>query len=185
MEAGSAAVFRLPLLLAVVLIGLGLLGMQGLQHARDSLEAKEAGGDAPASQARAKPGSADAVRGNGLRIPVSRDGHFYVEGFVGSARMRFLVDTGASAVALAREHAWDLGIGLNPSDFTMAVRTANGVARAAPIVLDSVRIAGHRVRNVRALVIDAEMPAPLLGMSYLRRLSNFEMTDRALTLYWN
>lgn len=176
--------FRLPLLLAVLLIGLGLVGMQGLQHARDSLEAQDAGA-APADQARAKPEPTAVVRGNGLRIPVSRDGHFYVEGFIGSSRMRFLVDTGASAVALAREHAWDIGIGLNPSDFTIAVRTANGVARAAPVVLDGVRIAGHRVRNVRALVVDAEMPAPLLGMSYLRRLSNFEMSDRALTLYWN
>ena len=119
-----------------------------------------------------------------LTIPASRDGHFYVDAFVGSTQIRFLVDTGASSVTLSRDDAWRLGLAPADEHYTRVANTANGQVRVAPVMLDSLRIGDYWIDNVEAVVIDNAMPLSLLGMSYLRRLSNVEMTDRALTLYW-
>lgn len=119
-----------------------------------------------------------------LTIPASPDGHFYVDAFVGGTPVRFLVDTGATSVALSRDDAWRLGIAPANEHFTHVSETANGRVRVAPVLIDSLRIGDYWIEDVEAVVIDNELAVSLLGMSYLRRLSNVEITDRTLTLYW-
>jgi aspartyl protease family protein len=110
------------------------------------------------------------------------DGHYWAEADVNSRRVRFLVDTGATEVALTGADARRLGF--EPRDLTYAykVSTASGDALAARVHLDSVSVAGARVRNVDALVIDHGLDISLLGMTYLGRLSRFEATPQALIL---
>jgi len=145
----------------------------------------------PAPQASSTLSSANAVTPSvtdddtSQRVPVSPDGHFYVDAVVGSTALRFLVDTGATSVALTRSDAAHLGIVLDEADFTGWASTANGEARFAPIVLNSVRIDGNWMYDVDAVVIDADGSHSLLGMSYLRRLKGFEVSARAMTLRWN
>lgn len=122
--------------------------------------------------------------GASQRVPVSADGHFYVDAVVGSTALRFLVDTGASSVAITRSDAAHLGVVLDEDDFTGWATTASGDTRFAPVVLDSVRIDGNWMYDVDAVVIDADATHSLLGMSYLRRLKGFEVSARALTLRW-
>ena len=110
------------------------------------------------------------------------DGHFWAEGEVNGQRVRFLVDTGATAVALTADDARRLGFDPRQLDYGMTVATANGQARAAQIKLASVAVAGARVTDVDALVIEKGLPASLLGMTYLGRLSRFEATPTALIL---
>ena len=110
------------------------------------------------------------------------DGHFWAEADVGGQRVRFLVDTGASAVALTAADARRLGVDLATLNYGYAVQTANGEAHAARITLPSISVAGARVDNVEAFVIDRGLETSLLGMSFLGRLSRFEATPTALIL---
>ena len=94
-----------------------------------------------------------------------------------------MVDTGATIVVLSYEDAERAGIFLNPSDFTQAVTTANGVARIAPVTLDRVTIGDITVRNVPAAVAEpGRLKTSLLGMSFLSRLSRFDMRSDVLVL---
>src|SRR5690606_33596066 len=121
------------------------------------------------------------ARGGGRRARAP-DGHFWAEAMVNGKPVRALVDTGASVVALTREDALRLGLDLRPEDFDQWVGAAGGPARAARIQLAHVSVAGARVERVEAMVIEDGLPASLLGMSYLGRLSRIEATPAGLTL---
>ncbi len=111
------------------------------------------------------------------------DGHFWAEAAVDGKAVRFLVDTGATAVSLSLADAQRLGIDTDKLTYDYSVITADGRTRAASVKLASVAIAGARVRDVDALVIEKGLETSLLGMSYLGRLSRFEATPRALILH--
>jgi len=110
------------------------------------------------------------------------DGHYWADGDVNGAPVRFLVDTGATAVALAPDDARRLGFDLNSLEYGYRVVTAGGQARAAAVKLGSVTVAGARLENVDALVIEKGLDASLLGMTYLGRLASFQATRQALIL---
>ena len=110
------------------------------------------------------------------------DGHYWAEGEVNGAPVRFLVDTGATAVALTPEDAQRLGFDLSKLHYGYSVVTAGGKARAASVRLASVTVAGARLEDVDALVIEKGLDASLLGMSYLGRLSSFQANRQALFL---
>ena len=115
-------------------------------------------------------------------ISKASDGHYWAEADVNGQRVRFLVDTGATAVALTAADAQRLGFLPRDLDYTYNVTTASGQARAAAIKLASVSVAGARVADVDALVIEKGLDTSLLGMTYLGRLSRFEATRSALIL---
>ena len=112
----------------------------------------------------------------------SPDGHFWAQGQVNGKAVRFLVDTGATAVALTAEDAARLGLDPKTLRYGFQVMTASGQVRAAEVKLASISVAGARVDNVDALVIEKGLPSSLLGMTYLGRLSRFEATKTALIL---
>jgi aspartyl protease family protein len=110
-------------------------------------------------------------------------GHFQVDGTVDGRRIGFMVDTGATAVALRQRDAERLSIHPARRDYSVAVATANGTVRAAPVSLDRVEIGGVTVRNVAALVIpDEALGENLLGLSFLSRLHRFEYREGRLVL---
>jgi aspartyl protease family protein len=116
-------------------------------------------------------------------ISPSGNGHFQVEGRVDGRRMDFMVDTGASVIALTERDAAMLGIHPAESDYVATVRTANGVARAAPVMLDRVEIDDLEVRDVAAMVMpEGALSDNLLGLSFLSRLHRFEYSDGKLVL---
>jgi aspartyl protease family protein len=110
------------------------------------------------------------------------DGHFWAEAVVNGRHVRFLVDTGATAVALTGPDAQRLGLDLGALKFDRSVATASGMSRAARVDLDYVSVAGARVEHVPALVLQSGLSTSLLGMTYLGRLSKFEATQTALIL---
>lgn len=113
----------------------------------------------------------------------SSDGHFWADGEVGGRSVRFLVDTGATAVALTPQDAQRLGIEPEQLHYSYKVVTAGGQIRAASVRLASITVAGARLENVDALVIEKGLDTSLLGMTYLGRLSRFEATRGALVLH--
>jgi clan AA aspartic protease (TIGR02281 family) len=110
-------------------------------------------------------------------------GHVVLTASVNGAPVRFLVDTGASTVALSPADARAAGINPSALAFDKATTTANGVVRVAPVMLREIRIEQLSIENVPA-VVDANLSGSLLGMSFLSRLKSFEMREGALTFRW-
>ncbi len=115
-------------------------------------------------------------------IAKSADGHFWADARVNNRDIRFLVDTGATAVALSPDDARALGFSPGGLVYNYKVNTAAGPARAARVMLASISVDGARVDNVEAYVIENGLDASLLGMSYLGRLSGFTATPTQLVL---
>ena len=137
-----------------------------------------------ASVAMAAP-AAPATSSNYRSISIARDGrgHFQVDARVDGRRIDFMVDTGASTIALTAKDARKLGIHPSQSEYSVNVRTANGTVRAAPTTLSRVEVGGLVVRDVRALVVpDNALSENLLGMSFLSRLKRFEYAKGKLVL---
>jgi aspartyl protease family protein len=104
-------------------------------------------------------------------IPRGTNGHFETDVVVNGRRISFMVDTGASVIALREEEASRLGLRPAQRDYTMKVSTANGVILAAPVALRSVELGGILVRDVAAVVLpDGALGQNLLGMSFLSRI---------------
>jgi aspartyl protease family protein len=120
---------------------------------------------------------------NSVIIAPDARGHFQVDGRVDGRRIGFMVDTGASVIALRAGDAAMLGIHPVPRDFSAEVRTANGSVRAAPTRLNMVEIGGLMMRDVAALVLpDEALSENLLGLSFLARLRRFEFSNGKLVL---
>lgn len=115
------------------------------------------------------PASSSAYRTVTLRSD-SR-GHFQVDARVDGRRVDFMVDTGASVIALRESTAAKLGFHPSPRDYTLKAHTANGIAKAAPVTLSRVDVDGITVRDVQAFVMaDEALGVNLLGMSFLSRV---------------
>lgn len=110
------------------------------------------------------------------------DGHFHVEARINGTRLRMLVDTGASQVVLSPSDARRLGIDTAGLDFRHLSETANGPVSGAPVTLREITVGSVRLTDVMASVNGAEMSESLLGMTFLSRLSGFEVSGDRLTL---
>lgn len=120
-------------------------------------------GDAPASV-----GARPPERGNSIVLPVTSGGHFVAQGTINGKPAQFLVDTGATSVALGVREARRLGIAYE-SGRRGRTSTANGVVETWQVRLASLRIGDVEVFDVEASVLPAELPVVLLGNSFLNR----------------
>jgi aspartyl protease family protein len=124
-----------------------------------------------------------AVVSGSVVVPRDAYGHFRADGRVNGRYLEFVVDTGASVVALTADDAAQLGIHPSESDYTVVMRTANGTIRAAPTRLDMVEVGDILVRDVRAVVMpDGSLSENLLGMSFLSQLRHFDYSDGTMVL---
>jgi aspartyl protease family protein len=142
--------------------------------------------DGKAVAAVATAPSAEASRAtpyNSLVYQADKRGHVVLEATVNGALVRFLVDTGASYVALTLADAANAGIGRGSLAFTATMNTANGQTHAAPVRLREVRLGQLAIDDVQGVVQDG-LPISLLGMSFLKRIDSWEMRDGVLTLNW-
>lgn len=122
------------------------------------------------------------LQGGRIEIPVGRDGHFHLTAQVNGEPVRFMVDTGASSIALGPADA--RRVGLDPDDLAYVGRamTANGQVQTAPVTIDEIAIGDIVDRNVRAWVIGADLDGSLLGMSYLRTFARVRFEGDLLIL---
>ncbi len=121
--------------------------------------------------------------GRSLSIPRDARGHFQTEGRIDGQRIGFMIDTGASVVALNEKSAARFGFRPNRSDYTTTVSTANGTIKAARTRLAMVELDGIVVRDVDAMVLpDEALSENLLGLSFLSKLKRFEYSGGRLVL---
>jgi aspartyl protease family protein len=109
------------------------------------------------------------------------DGHFYVDAEVNGELVNFVVDTGATGVVLPVETARRLGIPFSESEFEVIGSGASGPVRGKIIELDRVSIDGKEVRRIEGAIAEG-LDQPLLGQTYLSRLSSIEMSGDYMRL---
>jgi aspartyl protease family protein len=117
--------------------------------------------------------SSGTVGQNSRSIMIARDtsGHFLTDARVDGVRLPFVVDTGATHIALRQSDAARLGIRPSSRDYTAKVRTANGTVSAAVVEINRVEIGSITVNDVTGLVLpDEALGANLLGMGFLSRV---------------
>jgi len=126
---------------------------------------------------------AATTSGRSVNIPRDVRGHFATEGRIDGQRVSFMVDTGASVIALNESSAARFGLRPVPNQYTATVSTANGTIKAAPARLDRVEIGGLVVRDVDAMVLpDEALSENLLGLSFLSKLRRFEYANGMMVL---
>jgi aspartyl protease family protein len=128
------------------------------------------------------PGHGTQVAPGMMRFQADNGGQFVIDATVNGTKVHFLVDTGASGIALSQRDAKRLGIDAHDLGYTAIFSTANGKTRAAPIKLDRVQIGPLSADNVSAWVNEGDLDQSLLGMSYLSTLGRIEIRGDTLIL---
>ncbi len=113
----------------------------------------------------------------------ANNGHFEAVAGVNNASVRFLVDTGASAIVLSANDAKNAGIDVDGLAFTIPTQTANGTGRSALASIDRLYLGGIERRNLRVMVAQpGRLSQSLLGQQFLESLSSYEKRGDRLTL---
>lgn len=140
-------------------------------------------GNKDAAQQQAAMAAAKPIGQRIVALKSDQRGHFSTDISVNDRFVKALVDTGASVVAFSHEDAAKAGITPKQSDYTVKMQTANGIVHAARVRIPELRLQSITVRDVEATVLPpGALHVTLLGMSFLKRLSSFEMNGSSLVL---
>jgi aspartyl protease family protein len=115
-------------------------------------------------------GGAGGGGGNRIVLPVSSGGHFMTQGAINGRSVNFMLDTGATSVALSAADAQRIGLDFSKGQ-PVRMSTANGIALAYRVRLASVRVGDVEIYDVEAIVSQEPMPYVLLGNSFISRFS--------------
>ena len=129
-------------------------------------------GDAPVSQG-ARPGGSN---GSKIILPVGQGGHFFAQGLINNRPIQFMVDTGATTVALGISDAERMGIDYKKGQM-VRMSTANGVAQGWKVKVNVLKIGDIEVYDVDT-VVGPNMPYALLGNSFLSRFNMNKTFDQ-------
>jgi aspartyl protease family protein len=130
--------------------------------------------DGQVSELREGAGAVDVAGGpppptaREIVLPAGPGGHFHASGAINGRPVRFMVDTGASVVALGQPDADRIGLDYRRSPRAM-MQTANGTVAAHRITLSAVTLGEVTLANVPAVVMPLPMSHVLLGNSFLSR----------------
>jgi aspartyl protease family protein len=130
-----------------------------------------------------KPPKAMAYGGYGqVTIDRMADGHFYANAKIVGTPVRFLIDTGASMIALTGNDARALGFSWHESELQRIGRGASGDVFGKPVMLNSVAVGGIEFNNLEAVIIPEGLDVSLLGQSFLGKIDNVQIERDRMTL---
>lgn len=134
--------------------------------------------------ATAAPSPAQPTPMNPVDTVIERkgDGHFYVDATVNGQLVHFLVDTGASMVALTKEDAQRVGLPFSPAEFEVIGRGASGDVKGKHVSLDRVAIGMKEAHAVPAAIVDDGLGISLLGQSFLSQVGSVTISNDRMTL---
>ncbi|MDA7416587.1 retropepsin-like aspartic protease [Xenophilus arseniciresistens] len=109
---------------------------------------------------------------NGSRIVLTADsrGHFLTQGSINGRSVNFMLDTGATSIAMSAADAQRIGLDASKGQ-PVQMRTANGITQGYRVRLNSVRVGDVEVFDVEGIVSPQPMPFVLLGNSFINRFS--------------
>ncbi len=119
-----------------------------------------------------------------LMIPQDDRGAFVVIGKVNGQRVRFMIDTGATDTVLSPDDARRLGVDVDGLHYGSVAETANGLGYGAPFTVNRLEVGPIGFDDFKTTINKAPMSTSLLGMSFLGRLTSFELRGRNLILKW-
>lgn len=152
-----------------VAIGQSLDGVKVVSVQGDQVVVEVAGRKRPLRVGQHAIGAGSGDGSGKVVLNADGRGHFFTAGTVNGTSVRFVVDTGASSIALGVSDARRIGLVASRGTRGMT-QTANGVVAVTRIKLDTVRVGDITLHNVDATILPTEMPAALLGMSFLSRM---------------
>ena len=120
------------------------------------------------------------VAGREVRIPMSIDGHFWIEGRINGVPVNFLVDSGATVTTIDRASALRAGIMVSDQR-DQVVRTGNGFIKVARGRAQQLEIAAIERENIRLHIVDGD-DMNVLGMNFLSTLTRWSVEGRWLIL---
>jgi aspartyl protease family protein len=175
---------------SLVLVVAGSLLFSLMLHGQLAMPVMRTAAQAPALEPVAVPQAASPLQANNgnqsldtIEIAPDPAGNFLTDIDIDGQVIHVIVDTGASYLSLSSEDADALGINLAPADFRYRFSTANGVAAAAKVHLNAVRIANIEIDDVDAFVSQpGALRRSLLGMNVLSRLGGIHISDGRLVL---
>ncbi len=128
------------------------------------------------------PPSRQGWMSGGTVLDRAGDGHFYADVGVESRPVHFLVDTGASIVALTGADARSVGLVWNDADLVPVGRGASGTVYGVPVRLDRVELDNLVARDVAAAIIPEGLDVSLLGQSFLTHLPGVKIEGDRMVL---
>ena len=132
------------------------------------------------AEQRPKPAAQSAATGPWTTLTRADNGHFFARALVNGQSVDFIVDTGATAVALTEADARRIGIPLDPAGYTVVGSGASGEVLGQHVTLSSVSLDGKRVEQVPGAVLQGS-EISLLGQAFLSRMGHIEIAgDRMI-----
>ena len=135
------------------------------------------------AETRDMQGPAPGETRRSARLSIRDDGHYWARALVNrKTSIEFMVDTGASIVALTYKDAQKMGLKPDTLDYKWKISTAGGETLGASVLIDSIKINQVHIRNVEAMVLRTDMEHSLLGMSFLNQLYSYEFRGDRLII---
>lgn len=125
---------------------------------------------------------AQVVSGRETRVPIGRDGHFWIRAQVNGVPHRFLVDTGATLTAIPPSLAARAGAEAQPMRDPVLLRTANGTVPARLVTIRELRFGNVAARDLDVVVAPGMEATSVLGMNFLSRLASWRVEGDTLIL---
>ena len=129
---------------------------------------------------RAEATGQPVIQGREIRIPMSIDGHFWVDGLVNGKNVKFLVDSGATMTTVDRATAVAAGVAIDPNR-TQLVRTGNGMIRVSRGRAESLEVGNIERRDIAVQISESDN-LNVLGMNFLSSLDRWGVEGRWLVL---
>jgi aspartyl protease family protein len=142
----------------------------------------ELGGVVGKVKGNVMPFSATQHENGSISFMRAKDGHFLIEAFLNTIPVQFMVDTGATKIALTIPDAKRLGIDVDNLTYNEPMNTANGLTFGAAIRIAELKVGNIVVYDVPASVCQNLSEPSLLGMSFLQKLKGFKIEGDQLTL---
>jgi aspartyl protease family protein len=111
-----------------------------------------------------------------------QDGHFYTHANIDGERVRMLIDTGASVVALTGADAEALGLTWSENDLRPIGRGASGEVSGLPVRIERMDVEGIEAQAVDAVIIPQGLDVSLLGQSFLSKVENVQISGDEMRL---
>ena len=136
---------------------------------------------AEAQKAEPEESPARAASYGSISLDREADGHFYATVEINGQPVHFVVDTGASGIALTQDDARRAGIYFAPNEFAVVGRGASGDVRGATVSIDRVRLGHKQVEDLGGIVMEGGGQS-LLGQNFLSRFDSVEIRGDTMTL---
>jgi aspartyl protease family protein len=168
----------------VVLIFGGYLLFRAIEPQITKWQQDRRSGDVMIAPDSAGPQSSatETVGGTVLKVPMSNDGHYWVDAQVNGQSVRFLIDSGASTTALGQQTASTLALLPDSGSNMVMVQTANGPVSAQRAIVAEMDVGPIRATQLPVIVSPAFGTVNVLGMNFLGKLKSWRVEDGVMIL---